>query len=206
MPTACCRRLSMRRSRLWWCVSFCVRVQMRAHQSVSKFTLSPMPPPSFHHQAHFNASELITQREAVSAQIRKTLSDRSTHFFLDIEDVSIVRLIQERHCRNKFLTSVAFRSSFSPLFTDRLDIQPRVCGRHRVEASRAAGRRARQVCGGEGLCLFFRINFVPGVFIFSFPLRFFAARLVVCAPAMLRPHKTPSRSSSRPKVRPSRRC
>jgi regulator of protease activity HflC (stomatin/prohibitin superfamily) len=43
-------------------------------------------------QAQFNAAELITQRESVSSQIRKTLTERSLAFFIDIEDVSITDL------------------------------------------------------------------------------------------------------------------
>eukprot|EP00455_Lapot_gusevi_P042721 TRINITY_DN510_c0_g1_i1.p1 TRINITY_DN510_c0_g1~~TRINITY_DN510_c0_g1_i1.p1 ORF type:complete len:297 (-),score=70.11 TRINITY_DN510_c0_g1_i1:83-973(-) len=42
--------------------------------------------------AQFNASELITMREAVSSQIRKTLTERSSAFYIDVEDVSITDL------------------------------------------------------------------------------------------------------------------
>eukprot|EP00127_Corallochytrium_limacisporum_P000941 Clim_evm25s33 gene=Clim_evmTU25s33 len=42
--------------------------------------------------AQFNASQLITQREAVSQQIRRQLTQRATDFYLILDDVSITDL------------------------------------------------------------------------------------------------------------------
>lgn len=41
--------------------------------------------------SQFDASELITQREVVSAKVREELYKRARDFNLDLEDVSIVR-------------------------------------------------------------------------------------------------------------------
>merc|ERR1712029_425726 len=42
--------------------------------------------------AQFDAAELITQREVVSARIREDLMNRAKEFNLDLEDVSITHL------------------------------------------------------------------------------------------------------------------
>jgi len=42
--------------------------------------------------AQFNASQLITQREQVSALIRRSLEERAMHFNIVIDDVSITHL------------------------------------------------------------------------------------------------------------------
>ncbi|KAI3988080.1 hypothetical protein MKX01_011869 [Papaver californicum] len=42
--------------------------------------------------AQYNASQLITQREAVSREIRKVLTERATNFNLALDDVSITTL------------------------------------------------------------------------------------------------------------------
>ncbi|XP_072978655.1 prohibitin-1, mitochondrial-like [Typha angustifolia] len=42
--------------------------------------------------AQYNASQLITQREAVSREIRKVLTERATNFHLVLDDVSITTL------------------------------------------------------------------------------------------------------------------
>ncbi|CAA6665450.1 unnamed protein product [Spirodela intermedia] len=42
--------------------------------------------------AQYNASQLITQREAVSREIRKILTERATHFNIALDDVSITSL------------------------------------------------------------------------------------------------------------------
>ncbi|XP_078431436.1 prohibitin-1, mitochondrial-like [Wolffia australiana] len=42
--------------------------------------------------AQYNASQLITQREAVSREIRKILTERASHFNIALDDVSITSL------------------------------------------------------------------------------------------------------------------
>ncbi|XP_071707473.1 prohibitin-1, mitochondrial-like [Rutidosis leptorrhynchoides] len=42
--------------------------------------------------AQYNASQLITQREAVSREIRKILTERASHFNMALDDVSITSL------------------------------------------------------------------------------------------------------------------
>lgn len=42
--------------------------------------------------AQYNASQLITQREAVSREIRKILTERASHFNMALDDVSITTL------------------------------------------------------------------------------------------------------------------
>ncbi|XP_024987408.1 prohibitin-1, mitochondrial-like isoform X2 [Cynara cardunculus var. scolymus] len=42
--------------------------------------------------AQYNASQLITQREAVSREIRKVLTERASHFNMALDDVSITSL------------------------------------------------------------------------------------------------------------------
>lgn len=42
-------------------------------------------------QARFNAAQLITQRELVSGMIQDRLRERAADFFIDLDDVSIVR-------------------------------------------------------------------------------------------------------------------
>ncbi|KAF9588662.1 hypothetical protein IFM89_014383 [Coptis chinensis] len=42
--------------------------------------------------AQYNASQLITQREAVSREIRRILTDRAAHFNIALDDVSITNL------------------------------------------------------------------------------------------------------------------
>ncbi|KAJ7948376.1 Prohibitin mitochondrial-like [Quillaja saponaria] len=42
--------------------------------------------------AQYNASQLITQREAVSREIRKILTERASHFNIALDDVSITTL------------------------------------------------------------------------------------------------------------------
>lgn len=43
--------------------------------------------------AQFDAAELITQREVVSARIRQDLLNRAREFNIQLEDVSIVRRV-----------------------------------------------------------------------------------------------------------------
>jgi len=47
--------------------------------------------------AQFNAEELITQREVVSARIREDLLKRAGEFNIVLEDVSIVSQARPRH-------------------------------------------------------------------------------------------------------------
>ncbi|XP_019106793.3 prohibitin-6, mitochondrial-like [Beta vulgaris subsp. vulgaris] len=42
--------------------------------------------------AQYNASQLITQRESVSREIRKILTERASNFFIEVDDVSITGL------------------------------------------------------------------------------------------------------------------
>ncbi|MCO5584107.1 hypothetical protein L7F22_038030 [Adiantum nelumboides] len=42
--------------------------------------------------AQYNASQLITQREAVSREIRRVLTERAAHFNIALDDVSIINL------------------------------------------------------------------------------------------------------------------
>jgi len=44
-------------------------------------------------QAQYDASELITQREMVSNKITDELTNRSAHFGLILDDISIVRIL-----------------------------------------------------------------------------------------------------------------
>lgn len=42
--------------------------------------------------ARFNATELLTKRDSVSAEIKRELTSRATDFFIEVEDVSIIDL------------------------------------------------------------------------------------------------------------------
>lgn len=42
--------------------------------------------------AQYNASQLLTMREVVSRDIRRTLTERASHFHIILEDVSITNL------------------------------------------------------------------------------------------------------------------
>lgn len=48
-------------------------------------------------QAQFNASQLITQRELVSKQIRSLLQERALEFGIAVDDVSIVSTAKHYH-------------------------------------------------------------------------------------------------------------
>jgi len=42
--------------------------------------------------AQYNASQLITQREAVSREIKRILNERASHFNIALDDVSLTSL------------------------------------------------------------------------------------------------------------------
>ncbi|KAG5226348.1 PROHIBITIN family protein [Salix suchowensis] len=48
--------------------------------------------------AQYNASQLITQREAVSREIRKVLTERASNFHIALDDVSITGLTFGKEC------------------------------------------------------------------------------------------------------------
>lgn len=74
--------------------------------------ISSSPPPKS--QARFNASQLITQRELVSGMIQDRLRERAADFFIDLDDVSIVRASAYLHVYlHNFLFSLPHQLALS---------------------------------------------------------------------------------------------
>jgi len=99
--------------------------------------------------AQFDAAELITQREVVSARIREDLLKRAGEFNIILEDVSLVRSLPltsfRAFGRALALTLPSLPSLSLRTLTDAHDVRQGLHAGRRAEADRAAGGRARQV-------------------------------------------------------------
>lgn len=87
--------------------------------------------------AQYNASQLITQREVVSRDILRILTNRAAQFNIVLDDVSITQV-------RVWLTPRAPRRQ-RPHARPTADLRPGVHGRGRGEAGGAAGGGARKV-------------------------------------------------------------
>ncbi len=99
-------------------------VVVRAKDFLSYVGISSSPP--LQSQARFNASQLITQRELVSGMIQDRLRERAADFFIDLDDVSIVRASAYLHVPSSlFLTNLLSRPP-SISMPDSPQLRPRV--------------------------------------------------------------------------------
>jgi hypothetical protein len=107
--------------------------------SLCRFTHLYPPPANYRDfQARFNAAQLITQRELVSGMIQDRLRERAADFFIDLDDVSIVRPASTSPNVRKILQDFAFAFTQTHLSFGReytAAIEAKQVGAHQLGSS-----------------------------------------------------------------------